>query len=757
MPVFEIISNISLLIAISVISGFIDKRWERTTLNGKLLQGALFSVTVVTGMLYPFVYAPGIIFDGRSIVISICTLFFGPAAGIMTAATAGITRILIGGGGTTIGLFVIFSSFLAGFFFQRNQNRFKINPKNLYLMGAVVHIVMMLLMFLLPGREIIETAKTLGIPILLIYPLLTVLMGKIMLDQEENFRYVKMLSENAERFRTTLYSIADAVITTDKDELVTHLNPAAEILLGVKESEVTGKPVSKILKLCHANGENLSDMEFKALIHGGSHHEFAMEYFLKTGESELIAISESISPIINSDGTHYGTIIVIRDQRKNREALKRLKLSEQKLSGYIQNAPFGIFAADKSGQFISANPAGCKTLEYSESEITKLKTSDIIFSEDSEKAMRHFESVLAEGFAYDELRFLTRSGKIGEFGVTAFMLSDGTLIGYTDDLTARKKAEREMETAIENLKKYAEELRRAQKVAKVGSWVWHVDADEIEWSDEMYNIFGIKKENFHGNLAEVIAASVHPDDRNAFEQSNRKVITQNKPEPLEYRIIDVNGKVKYVYAETDLLTLDESSGKRKLIGIVQDITERKISEKIKDDALQALSKSESEYRLLIENQTDLIIKVDPEGRFLFVSQSYCKMFGKTEEELIGKEFMPLVHPEDSEITMKSYKKIFESPYRVYFEQRVMTNEGWRWIGWLDTAILNESGEIIEIIGVGRDIQEQKKTEIELQEKISELEKFNSFTVERELRMIELKKEINDLLVKCGKKEKYKIN
>lgn len=137
--------------------------------------------------------------------------------------------------------------------------------------------------------------------------------------------------------------------------------------------------------------------------------------------------------------------------------------------------------------------------------------------------------------------------------------------------------------------------------------------------------------------------------------------------------------------------------------LVKDITERKRAE-------QALRASEEKYRLLVENQTDLVVKVDPENRLLFVSPSYCQVFGKTEDELLGKTFMPLVHEEDRASTAKAMEDLFRPPYRDYHEQRALTQTGWRWFGWADKAVLDEDGQVVEIVGVGRDITERKLAE-----------------------------------------------
>ena len=120
--------------------------------------------------------------------------------------------------------------------------------------------------------------------------------------------------------------------------------------------------------------------------------------------------------------------------------------------------------------------------------------------------------------------------------------------------------------------------------------------------------------------------------------------------------------------------------------------------------------SEEKYRLLVENQTDLVVKVDTDGKFQFVSRSYCEMFGKSEKKLLGKKFMPLVHKDDQESTAKAMEDLYCPPFHAYMEQRAMTKDGWRWLGWMDTAVLNEDGEIISIIGVGRDISERRKVE-----------------------------------------------
>lgn len=121
------------------------------------------------------------------------------------------------------------------------------------------------------------------------------------------------------------------------------------------------------------------------------------------------------------------------------------------------------------------------------------------------------------------------------------------------------------------------------------------------------------------------------------------------------------------------------------------------------------------YRLLVENQTDLIVKIDREGCFEFVSPSYCQMFGKEEQELLGRSFVPQIHEDDRESTLRAMEALYVPPHRAYMEQRAWTPDGWRWLEWVDTAIVDDEGQVVSIVGVGRDITERKETEDKLRQ------------------------------------------
>lgn len=175
--------------------------------------------------------------------------------------------------------------------------------------------------------------------------------------------------------------------------------------------------------------------------------------------------------------------------------------------------------------------------------------------------------------------------------------------------------------------------------------------------------------------------------------------------PIEIEIVN---KTKVSQWISLTLVNIEWEGKPAILSFAYDITAKTI-------ATQMLEKRDEQYRLLVENQTDLLVNVDSEGRFLFVSPSYCEMFDKTEKELLGKSFMPLVHVDDRLSTVNAFELLKVPPHTCYMEQRAYTVKGWRWLAWSDKAMVDKKGNVMSVIGVGRDIHEHKLAEIALHE------------------------------------------
>jgi len=144
-----------------------------------------------------------------------------------------------------------------------------------------------------------------------------------------------------------------------------------------------------------------------------------------------------------------------------------------------------------------------------------------------------------------------------------------------------------------------------------------------------------------------------------------------------------------------------------------------------------LRESEEKYRLIVENQNDLVVKFAADLNILFVSPSYCKTFGFEEQALIGHTFLSLVHEDDRDAVRASIKKLNSPPYQTYHEERAKTLDGWRWFGWSLRAALADSGHISEIIAVGRDITERVEAEKALAQSRKKFQTVADFTYDWE--------------------------
>ncbi|MFW5643417.1 MAG: PAS domain S-box protein [Alkalispirochaeta sp.] len=172
-----------------------------------------------------------------------------------------------------------------------------------------------------------------------------------------------------------------------------------------------------------------------------------------------------------------------------------------------------------------------------------------------------------------------------------------------------------------------------------------------------------------------------------------------------------DGSLVDVYSSHTVLR--HADGTVELFCMDVDISDRKRYER-------ELRRQEAEYRTLIEQQNDLFVRVNGAGAFEFVSDSYCRLFGKTRSELIGHSFMPLVHEDDREATRIAMEGLYAPPYRCRLEQRAWTVDGWRWLEWDDTAIVDDDGRVIAILGAGRDVTERKRAEEEQREILNSL-------------------------------------
>ncbi len=174
---------------------------------------------------------------------------------------------------------------------------------------------------------------------------------------------------------------------------------------------------------------------------------------------------------------------------------------------------------------------------------------------------------------------------------------DSFVVFQANENHSRKLIEQALKDSDEKFHISVNDFKIAQTATHIGNWKWYLSTNEVVWSDEMFQIFGIDKDSYTGRLGDVIAKVIHPDDLHLVLPSNAKEFVQ-KPS-IEYRIIMPDKSIRFILAIAGESKFDESGNPTFLNGIAQDITARIHSDSVIKLQSNELNKLNSDKDLFI--------------------------------------------------------------------------------------------------------------------------------------------------------------
>lgn len=326
--VMALLNNAALLLVLSVIyevTYFIPSRLRqyRPYFSGLMIAGICVAI-----MSVPFTIQPGIVYDTRSILISVTGLIFGPIPTLITVIAAATHRIINGGAGLLPGLAVIISSALIGLAWRHwIYPRFnKAKWLSVYIMSILVHAVMIALMLLLPYPTNLNIIRNITAPVMVIYPIATVLLNLLLLRQQEMRRTQEELKRSEEKYRQITENVTDVVWTADLNLKTTFISPSVERLLGEKSEDHLKRSLEE--KLPPVSLEKIGVILADELSNDESREKartrvVELEHYHANGS--IIWISMNISILRDQAGEPVGFLGVSRDITMLKEAQEELQ------------------------------------------------------------------------------------------------------------------------------------------------------------------------------------------------------------------------------------------------------------------------------------------------------------------------------------------------------------------------------------------------------------------------------------------------
>lgn len=259
---------------------------------------------------------------------------------------------------------------------------------------------------------------------------------------------------------------------------------------------------------------------------------------------------------------------------------------------------------------------------------------------------------------------------------------------------------------------HASEQRNRLLIERMNEGLAMLDAESrFQYvSDRFCEITGYRREDVIGRRGIDL---VVPEQRGQWEAHHR-LRQQGVGDSYELALQRGNGERIEIHVSPRPL-FDEQGRYTGSFALIMDVTARKRAE-------AALRESEKQYRLLVENQTELVLTVGRDGLVRFLSPSYWQLFGADPATAVGRPLAFELHADDRDATARAWQAAWHPPYSASVENRVLTAKGWMWLAWsLRLARDERAGSAPEeLVAVARDVTDRHRAEEQARQHLQSL-------------------------------------
>ncbi|KXK07431.1 MAG: diguanylate cyclase/phosphodiesterase [Acidobacteria bacterium OLB17] len=422
----------------------------------------------------------------------------------------------------------------------------------------------------------------------------------------------------------------------------------------------------------------------------------------------------TILPIRDENGTIFSGMVIWQDIAGRVQSEERLRESEARYRELFENASDIIYVHDLEGNYTSINKAGEAVFGYSREEALQLNLSQVIHPDHfaiTKEAFLKKTSGETSKTVY-EVDCLRKDGERITLEINSSLAyKDGTPVavqGIARDITNRRRSE-------EALRRSEANLAAAQRIAHLGSWELELKdginstANLINWSDEVYRIFGYEPRSVKPTI-DFIYRAIRPSDRAIFSEGFVSAIKGRLPFDIEARIVLRTGEERLLKVQAETVGGPDGRTER-MFGTIQDITESRYAE-------EALRESEARFRDLFENANDIIYTHDLDGNLTSVNRAVELVSGYSSEELVGMNYVDVVAPDFLDIASNMTPRRSEHDKPTMYEIEIVAKDGHRVTLEVSTRLIYQDGVAVGVQGLGRDITQKRIAEKKIHETLS---------------------------------------
>ncbi len=447
-----LVQNVSLLLVFSFLYDF---KWidsiQTKKLWPKVFSGIIIGAIGIFLMHTPWTYAPGIVFDTRSVLLSISGLYLGAVPTLTAILVTGLYRVYMGGDGMLMGITVITLSGMLGLLCRYYLSKIKAKKSVLCLLvlGVTVHLVMLACTALLPAEKFLPTLKSIAIPVLTVYPVSTILLGLLMnkhLADWQNRKAKDNLIESERRFTEILNNIDVIYVMFDASQNVLTCNKYLIDVTGYTEEEIIGKNWFDLF-IVDEDKENLKEV-FKNFVSGYSSMNHNENRILTKNKKEL-HISWNNSVLKDKHGRIKGLASIGENITEKQKALDALKKSEDKFNRLFQSSPDAITLSRLSDRLmVDVNKSASILTGYDKEELVGQSILSPKFWV-NENQLNEYSALIATQQKVDnyETQFRTKTGGIKTALVSGERIklqNEYFVMGVIRDITLLKETDKKL-------------------------------------------------------------------------------------------------------------------------------------------------------------------------------------------------------------------------------------------------------------------------------------------------------------------------